>query len=307
MNNVHLLSEEMSLIGPRAGTWLQGLFEPICADARIRMTSILQALTGYWICEKALGVDMGKPDTQSLAREVQRRLNLDEQEAFSALLSSDAALIFLCAGILRAFGNENTMMESFIREVASGIQMHKDQDQVEAAELFTARFLLHKLDLHPCPDTCGIDSSRISHITNLFQADESVVRSLAADIAATTVYGQKPPSAEPELLKQLTVVIPIWMLCYLRQHNLEMGALLLRTMNYLRLQEDIAFQMGFNFVLEQQQLDGHFGFLAPEISRFRSMKPCPDVTFELYLPFTVSCLWVIAEVMNPEFVLVKSF
>lgn len=299
--------EQVTLVGYRARIWLLEVCEHICADAQTPMSSILQTFVGCWICEQALVPDTGERDILSLAREVQKRFDdLEEQETFSALLSSDAALVLLSAGILRALDSKSATIELFVQEVASNVQTTEDQDQTDTAELFAARFLLNCLHLHPDPGTYSISTPRISPPTNLFQADESVVRSLAADIAASTAYGQRPPLAEPKFLEQLAVVLPVWMLYYLRQHNLEIGTLLLRTMNYLHLQGDPAFQMGLNFVLAQQQPDGRFGFLAPEISQLRSTKPQLDEVLELYLPITISCLWAIAEVTNPDFILFRS-
>ena len=153
--------------------------------------------------------------------------------------------------------------------------------------------------------TPSIDLSQIRSEKDLFRADESLIRSLATDIAASTAYGRDAFAPEPELLEQLATVIPVWMLCYLRQYNLEMGTLLLRTMNYLHLQ-DIAFSTALNFVLMQQQPDGRFGFLGPEASQLRSTKPQFNEEFDLYLPLTVSCLWAIAETTNPDFILFNS-
>ncbi|MGI0014511.1 MAG: DUF6895 family protein, partial [Nitrososphaera sp.] len=299
-------AEQVSLLAFRARTWLQGLSELTCSDTRIPMTSILQIFVGLWICEKALGTDTGKSVAQSLACEVQRRLDLEEQDASSALLRCDAALVLLSAGILRVFDSKSTTMELFIQKVAFSIQVHEDQDQTEAAELFATRFILHNLHLHPEPGTYRVNSPRITSGMNLFQADESVIRLVTANIAAATAYGQKPPSVEPELLEQLAIALSVWMLYYLRQYNLEVGTLLLRTMNYLHLREVAAFQTGLNFVIAQQQPDGRFGFLAPEASHIRSIKPDLDEILDLYLPLTVSCLWAIAEATDPDFILVSS-
>lgn len=301
------LPDQVSLVGCRARTWLLGLYELICTDVRIPMASILQTLVGGWICEKALAADKRKPDVKSLAREVQRRLdNLREQEAFLALQSSDIALVLLSAGILRALDSKSENIELFIQNVASSVQMHEDKDKKESAELFPTLFLLHNLHLHQDPGTYKIDSLRIFQEKDLFHADESVIRLLVDDITAATVYGQSSPSAEPELLERLSVALPIWMLYYLRKYNLEAGTLLLRAMNYLHLQEEPAFQMSINFVLAQQQPDGHFGFLAPEISQFRLTNPHFDEVSELYLPLTISCLWTIAEATVPDFILFSS-
>lgn len=299
-------SEQMTFTAIRARTWLLGLYELICVDIGIPIASVLQALIGCWICEEALIADEKLSGAQSLAYEVHRRLNYGEQEIFSTLQNSDAALVLLSAGILRKFNIKNMWIESFIQQVSAMLQIHKDQDQKESSELFAARFLLHTLQLHPTPDTFEINLPPNALGTNLFQANELAIRMLATDVAAATAYGQSLPLAETGLLSQLAVVLPVWMLSYLRQHNLEIGTLLLRTMNYLHLCEDIAYKIGHNFVLAQQQLDGRFGFFAPEISQLRSIKPRFDEIFDLYLPITVSCLWAIAEATNPDFTLFGS-
>lgn len=299
-------SEQVYLIGSRAQTWFMNIYKHICTDARIPMTIVLQNLIGCWICEKALMRYVGKPDIYSIAGKIQKHLDIKGREAFSELLNSDAALVLLSAGILRALDSKSETIELFIQEVAAGLNGHEDRDKTETTELFATRFLLHKLHLHQDLCTYSINWPQISSEKNLFQADESVIRALASDIAAATSFGQRFPSVEPALLKQLAIVLPVWTLFYLRQYNLEMGTLLLRTMNYLHLREDIAFQECLNFVLAQQQLDGCFGFLAPEVSRLQSNKSDFNDAFELYLPLTVSCLWAIAEATNPDFILFSS-
>ncbi len=299
-------SEQISFCGSRARSWLLGLNKLIGVDTSISIASILQILVGCWICENALVRDGEQTGVQSLARELHRRLNDGGQEVFSGLLNCDAALILLSAGILRTLNIRNDAIEFFIQKVKVTLQAYKDQDQIEASELFVTRFLLHNLDSHPSLDTYVVNLPHNALETKLFQADELIIRSLAADIAAATAYGKKLPSADPELLGRLVVVLPVWMLYYLRQHNLEIGTLLLRTMNYLHLRDDFAFQMSLNFILAQQQLDGRFGFFAPEISQLQSFKPHFDNIFALYLPITLSCLWAIAETTNPHFILFSS-
>jgi hypothetical protein len=297
------LPRQVSFTGSRACTWLLGLYELMHADTSIPITSLLQTLVGCWICEKALMERVRQSGAQSLALEVQKRLEIAE-EALPTLLSSDAALVLLSAGILRKLNVRNAVIELLIEQIASTIQI--DRDQPDITEIFTTHFLLRNLNTHIAPCSYTFTSPWNVHGINPFQPNELVIRSLTADIAAVTAYGQKTLSAEPEFLRELVIVLPIWMLYYLHQHNLEVGTLLLRTMSYLHLREDMAFQMGLNFILAQQQLDGRFGFLAPEISRLRSIKPGFDDLFELYLPLTVSCLWAIAEATDPGFILFSS-
>jgi hypothetical protein len=306
MNYLSPISKQMSFIGTRARTWLLASSELIDTNHNVPITSIFQLLIGSWICEEVFIKDAKQTATVSLASKVHRWLDLEEQTAFSALMNSDAALIFLSAGILRTVGKENPIIESFIQQIASEIQMSKDQDDSEFMQLFATRYLLHKLRLHPDP-MHAIAPLRNNIDTNLFQADELEIRTLAGNLATTTAYGQRPPSAEPAFLEQLVVVLPIWMLYYFRQHNLEIGTLILRAMNYLHLKKDKAFQMGLDFVLAQQQLDGRFGLLGPEISRLRSTKQDFGEIFELYLPLTISCLWTVAEAADPNFKLFRDY
>ena len=302
-NSSSLSSDQLQLVGSRARAWLLRLCEQ--ADRQTPLSNILQILVGCWICEKALTTDIAQPGCPSMARVIQRRLDMDlgKEGALSALLSCDAALVLLSAGILRALGSESATIELFIQRAALSIQMHKDEDEAEAGELFAARFLLHKLHLHPPLGMYRINAPQILPGTNLFQADLPVIRSLSADIAAATTCGQRPPSAEPEPPEATSYCATSLDARYFRQYNLEIGTLLLRSTNYLGLRADRAFQMGLTFVLAQQQVDGRFGFLAPEISRLRSIKPNLDDVFDIYLPLTVSCLWAIAEATYPTFIL----
>jgi len=300
------LVRSKQIIGTRARTWLLASSELIDTDPNVSITGILQLLIGSWICEQVFIKDAKQTATLLLASKVHRCLDLGEQTAFSTLMSSDAALIFLSAGILRTLGKENPFIECFIRQIASEINLHKDQDDSEFMQLFATRYLLHRLSLHPDP-VHAIIPLRNNIGTNLFQADELEIRALAGNLAATTAYGQRPPSTEPAFLEQLVVVLPTWMLYYFRQHNLEIGTLIFRAMNYLHLKEDKAFRMGLDFVLAQQQPDGRFGFLGPEISRLRSTKQHFNEIFELYLPLTISCLWTVAEATDPNFRLFRDY
>lgn len=305
MNFIAPASEQVSVTGSRARSWLLELYQLITVDSSIPLASVLQTLIGCWICEKALVKNVQQSGAHMLAQEALKRLDLGEQEIFSVLLSSDAALILLFAGILRSFNIKNTAVEQFLQQVASATQGHNDQ--TEATELFATRFLLHNLGLQQMPDICAIGSFRTVPETNLIQAEEAIIRSLLISIAAATAYGQSHPSmVEPRALEDMIIALPIWMLYYLRQHNLEIGASLLRAMSYLHLQEDRAFQMGLNFILAQQQLDGRFGFLGPEISQLQSANAHFDEIFQLYLPLTISCLWTIAEATAPGFTLFSS-
>ena len=101
------------------------------------------------------------------------------------------------------------------------------------------------------------------------------------------------------------MVVPVWMLSSLREYDLELGALLLRTMGYLKLRRDPVLREGLDFLLVQQQPDGRFGFLGREVARRRGAGARRDAVWALYVPITLCCLWALAEASNPRFVLLQ--
>lgn len=271
---------------------------------------MFQSLIGCWICEKALVANEELSCTLFLAQEIQQYLDYKERNPISALLQCDSALLLVSVGILRALNRTSKSLELFIQKLLSNMKMplHQNLLQEQSIELFTIHLLLNQLHLYEDPSAYAFHLPLAFSERNVFQAEEALIRSLAAEIAAATSYGQKAFVAEQEVLSLLAVGLPIWMLSYLRQYNLEVGAWLLRTMNYLHMKEDKAFHMGLRFICEQQQIDGYFGFLSLEISKLRAGKVNSsfDEVLDLYLPLTLSCLWTIAEAILPNFVLFRS-
>jgi hypothetical protein len=300
-------SPTVPLAGSRARAWLFNIYER--AADRHSIADILQILVGCWLCDRCFETGDDVLACRSLAREISRRLDTDfaNQEAVPTLLRCDAALLLLSVGILRAVGHESSVLEKFIGHVASSLENVPAQTGGNA-ELYATRFLLHRLRalaVGPAPHT--LEASALPAGATLVQLDGPLVRSLAVEIAAATSYGERPLSDDPELEQTVALAVPVWTMFYLRQYHLDLGSVLLRAMTYLNLRGDRAFPTALGFLLAQQQVDGHFGFLAPEIARMRALKPDMDEAFDLYLPLTVSCLWAIAEAMHRDFTLFRSF
>ncbi len=204
-------------------------------------------------------------------------------------------------GILRALGCRSETLESFVRDVAGAVPTGGRG----GPELFPARFLLHRLGLHPAPDAYPIGAGPLLRDANPFRGDESLIRSVASRVAAATAYGRTVCSRDAALRQKLAMVVPVWMLSCLREYDLELGALLLRTIGYLGLRRDHVVREGIDFLLVQQQPDGRFGFLGREVARLRTAGARRDAVWTLYVPITVCCLWAIAEASNPRFVLLR--
>jgi hypothetical protein len=283
----------------RASDWLAGLADGADGAGTPPLAGLLEVLVGCWICARGLAVDAGRGRLHAVAREVMQRLQRRAQ-GHRALLRCDAALVLVCAGILRAQGYRSATLESFIRDVAASLPTRGRG----RPDLFPVRFLLHRLGLHRGPGRCEIGAGAVLREANPFRGDESAMRSFASQVAAATSYGQTVCSRDTAVRERLAMVAPVWMLSCLREYDLELGALLLRTMGYLKLRQDRVFREGIDFLLEQQQPAGRFGFLARDLAGQRAGAR-RDAAWALYVPITVCCLWAIAEASNPGFVLLQ--
>ena len=128
------------------------------------------------------------------------------------------------------------------------------------------------------------------------------------NIAAATRFGQQPLRADVEIQRYLGRLLPVILLQTLRDYDLEMGTILLRTICYLDLPRTKAIDLAIEFLIDQQQSDGRFGYLAIEsagIARSTELGSV-DITSKLYLPITVACLWSLAETLVPRFNLFSS-
>jgi len=283
----------------RASDWLAGLAAGADGAGTPPLAGLLEVLVGCWICERGLAVEAGRGRLRTVAGMVVRRLHV-RAHGHRALLRCDAALVLVCAGILRAHGYRSATLESFIRDVAASLPTRGRG----GPDLFPVRFLLHRLGLHPGPVPCEIGADALLRETDPFRGDESAMRSFASQVAAATSYGRTVCSRDAALRERLAMVAPVWMLSCLREYDLELAALLLRTMGYLKLRRDRVLREGIDFLLEQQQPSGRFGFLARDLAGLRAGARRGAV-WALDVPITVCCLWAIAEASNPGFVLLQ--
>ena len=304
-----LQPEQLTLIGSRARDWLVELQKSALGSAHYTLRNTLQILVGLWICERALLDDKVLSCTKSQLQHVYRCTtshtdHTDNTDLFTALLHADPPLVLLSTGISRFFGVQNIHLELFAEKVGQLLQEHPDRDDKEANELYITRLLLHRLNLHaPLPEY----SIREMPVWDLIQADDNATSSLVTDITAATQYGQSTLAAESEFVRALHSILPILMVHYFRNYNLELGMRLLRCMHYLNLWKNRSVSTGLHFLITQQQPDGRCGFLAQEISQLSISGDQFEADLNIYLPHTVSFLWTIAEITHPQFILATSF
>jgi hypothetical protein len=303
MESRFLQPGQINLIGSRARDWLVGLQKLVDGHANATMRHALQILMGLWICERALLDDKAFSCTKSQLQNV-CQCTASLEDGFTALLHADPPLVLLSTGILRFFNFQNIQLELFAQEISHMLQEHADHSDEEANELFVTRFLLHSLHLH-----ASLPSYRMREMPacDLIQADDMVTRSLVTGITAATQYGQIMLTTGKNFAQALHAILPILMVHYFGIYNLELGMDLLRCLHYLNLHENRSFYTGLNFLIAQQQQGGHFGFLARETSPLPISGNQFELDLNIYLPHTVSFLWTLAEITNPQFILANSF
>ena len=298
--------EQVQLIATRSRDWLITLQKRTQGEAHFAQKHALYLLVGLWLCEKGLLADQECPYTRQQVQQVYQFLTSHASTHPDALYA-DPLLVLLSTGIMRSFDVQHETLEAFAQSISTLLQEHSDASIEEANELFPTRFLLHRLQRHPSLSTYTL---REMPATALLQADETVVKALTTDITAVTRYGQSKLALDTPFMHAVRAFLPIIMLDYFRVYNLEMGMHLLRCMAYLRHSDHRSVATGLHFLATQQHLDGRFGFFTHEISRLPGSSEHSkqrEEDFKIYLPHTVSFLWTLADVTNPDFSLCTSF
>ena len=290
----------------RAAAWLADLAE---ADdpshARLALGDQFRLLYGLWICERAVGSSAPSPASVEMARQVEALLRAESRAGTFDPLRYDATLLLLVARILHQQGRQTPGIDEFACQIASALM----ELPCIPLRFVSEACLLAALgyDIRPPVPTLTPDEIEGDALA-LFDADKEQLRAIGGSIAAATHFGRKPPRAVPGLLATLRVVLPPILLETLRRGDIDTGALLLRTLRYLRLTRTRAVRDAAIFLAGQQQRDGKFGyFTARATATAEAMEHGreADLDVGLHLPLTVSCLWSLAETTVPGFSLIN--
>jgi hypothetical protein len=125
----------------------------------------------------------------------------------------------------------------------------------------------------------------------------SLVRQIAAELAALSAYGNLPVRLSDSVGDRLGRTLPSLMFMYLKDDDLETVCLLLRAMNYLKLRAQ-EFADGVEFVLRHHDRDGYFAMhrVALHLNAAQSGR---DIRRSVFLPLSISALWALAECLFP--------
>jgi len=255
---------------------------------------MMQILLGSWLCECTCQDSGGRDRLYIFAKTLDERLQRELKEGRFDPFAYDPKLLLLTHNILSLNGCNGPGIEDFAEQLGrafdtlSMIPLERHGEALLLSKLgYYAAPLVPRLDLYPAkPDALWI-----------LRADETVIRSLCANISAATLFGQCPMHGSKDEHGLLVYVLPIILLQSLREYNLELGTILIRTLCYLGQIEDAAIPLAAKFLLDQQREDGKFGHFDVEVTKIaKETKSEPsEVAKRLYLPTTVSCNWAIAE------------
>ena len=265
----------------RARGWMTGLLESPGA----RQADVLcRILLGCWICDSILGdSDVVFPATaQRIAREL-----VELEDSSESFESVPATLKLLAAGLLSVSGIEVPSLDEFA--LLSG-ECLREESALEPA-LAEKRLLCHALGLCPAPAACSEDLLEIAERLPLTASRDEVER-FALELHAMTGFGTRCRPLAPAQEWIAEMIAGLATHC-LRQYDFLTACKLLRALVYLEAAGGEAYDSCVDFLLLNQRVEGPFGFFGPEEGKLRNTQVSVDL--DLYLPVTVSCLWVLAE------------
>lgn len=277
--------------------WLLGAGHGALGRPGARARDALRALLGAAICERAAGDPACRypsADLRLLARHVRRCLEAEHDRGSFRPPEHDPKLLLLGQRVLSECGVPSPVLGRHARALATALGSRPAAQT--AGCMAGERLLLAALGhLDPAPPPAWPVTPSFDEVVT---AGLPEIQAICGHVAACTGYGTAGDAvpghgtATDGLCAGLMVV----MLDALRRYDLVTGALLLRTLCYLRAQGGRAVRCAVSFLLAQQRPDGRFGYLAMEAGRVRAeLNLDPDA--ELYLPMTVACLWALAEVL----------
>jgi hypothetical protein len=266
----------------------------------VGIASLLQSLLGIWICEQASPNPRSPPTLGETLERVGHRLQANAAQGTLDLFQYDSKLVLLCHRILVANGVHVPVLEAFARQVGAALE------QLAVVPLRYAGEAALLSDLGYCrlpPATTLSDEEAGGGTLPVLRANEDRIRVVCANVAAATQFGRHPLQAPSGAVAGLQRVLPLVLLQSLRQYRLETGATVLRVIGYVGAPETHALTIAIEFLLLQQQGDGHIGYLATESKALAERSECGplDPIPDLYVPVTVSCVWALAERLLPDY------
>lgn len=146
--------------------------------------------------------------------------------------------------------------------------------------------------------TSKSNAGSVPSVCDILTAGPDEIQSLVGAVEQASGFGRHRLSDTAGLTDALSGVG----LGYLASYDLELGSRLLRAANYAGADNSLVQRWGVEFLARQQQPNGAFGFIATDL--LTDIDPSDTrLIYAYYLPVTAACLWTIAELSRPGFLL----
>jgi hypothetical protein len=260
------------------------------------LTQALQILLGAWICESVLAdplSSLAKPIESSnlleLACKVALRLQSDISLWQSETPPVDTQLFLIAHHILGAYGIETEHARAFTTKLEHAL--HAVGEVSEAC--VGAALLIQSAGGHTAPLSRPLPIPARMWLT----CDREQLRDQCGKLAAATRYGAAPGCFARDRLLHSTLRVLIFQ--SLREYELDIATTLIRALKYVDA-IDSRLSPAIEFLLDQQDNDGHFGYYSLETSGLNEQSELSSPGLQLYLPVTVSTLWTLKETTFPR-------
>ena len=265
-----------------------------------RLDSCLKVLLGLWLCERSTKSGEIYPALHTFMEYVQHRLYLEDDKGNFDPCKYDSKLLLICYNLLSSFSYRPYGIERFAERLAIALSEFSPIPSAYSGEAM----LLNPSYPLVRPSAQRLEAEAVGGSgQQLLRCSREELLSACNAITRATLFGQQPLETEAYVLRFISLTLPILMLESLRQYDLEMGALLLRTIRHACLPMTEEVGMAIDFLKNQQQLDGRFGYFSYEVATMvrSSDGQSIDPAYDLYVPITLSCIWSLAELTLCEF------
>jgi|GEM_PF-6988183 len=275
-----------------AYSWLNVLWKS--RDQRtFTLENSLQALLTAFLCEWYGELHREPPLSMLIAEEIKSR---DDHQGtiVSELQDVDPLLVVLASAICKGRGIQIKSVNNYLEALYAdlkGIVAETPLGNIPI-RLYILGHILEKLSLPEVLSGIPKDFLTMNSLPEIYRLDHEKIQELCDKIAIITRYGEEPQRIERDVVHLLHEVLPPIMFACFREYNIDMGAHILKTLNYLGVQGR-AWEEGVAFLVFQQRSTGAFGYLNPLAKESAELYLDRDVRF--FLPMTLVSLWTLGE------------
>jgi len=146
------------------------------------------------------------------------------------------------------------------------------------------------------PDLSSLSNSMPQHPFSHYLADAAEIQETRATLAIRTAYGSLLPKLTESEAEFARNALPFWTFFYIKERDLDHVCPLVRTMKYLRLEDQPEYAEGLRYILRQAREDGSFATADLSCKCLSQLSAeSIDVERTINLPLTVAALWTLLE------------